>query len=406
MILMALLASFSLQAWAKPEVRVRVQRAKQAIEVTGFGLRITPPGGLLAVSLTDGGFTKARITRNARGQWLVKWQDNPETLKYDSQSLSVRGQMLRLGVEPVPYDLEVRANAKRGMDAIARLDIDSYLAGVLPSEMPAEWPIEALKAQAVAARSFALRTAYERRNKHFDLDSTIMDQVYKFLNEAKDHPEWKVKIAKAISETNGEVLRDDNRRILKAFYSADCGCQTEDPKFVWGKVDALQSVIDPTCGQRKPKTWNLNLSKVKVRERLVAALNLPTDSTLRALQVAGKTPSGRVAQVVASMDSGEKRAQKFFLTSQEFRKIFGFEKIRSTDFKLKWLGNNLQINGTGMGHAVGLCQTGAKVLAENGMSYGDILKLYYPRVKLTRDKPSKPAIPRRNTVDQRSGAPA
>jgi stage II sporulation protein D len=143
--------------------------------------------------------------------------------------------MLRLGVDPVPYNLELHENAKNGVDVIARLDLEAYLLGVLPSEMPAAWPLESLKAQAVAARSFVLRKAYERRNQAYDVDSTIIDQVYKFLHEAENHPEWSLKVQRAVRETRGEVLVDHRRRILKAFYSADCGCTTEDPKFVWGK---------------------------------------------------------------------------------------------------------------------------------------------------------------------------
>jgi SpoIID/LytB domain protein len=391
----------SSQASAAPaaEIRVRVQRAKGIIEVSGFGLRIAPPGNIVAVVLPDPAMSKARISRTKNGTWVVKWQNKTES-RFDSPNITVRGQMLRLGIEPVPHDLELIPNPKSGLDAVASLGLETYLAGVLPSEMPASWPMEALKAQAVAARSFALRTAYDRRNKHYDVDSTIMDQVYKFLNEAQQHPEWKDKIARAIDQTRGQILKDDRQQILKAFYSADCGCQTEDPKFVWGKVESLQSVKDPTCGTRKTRQWDHSLSKIEVREKLVQALSLPEDTTLRTLQIAGKTPTGRVANLVASLDVNGK-SQKFMMNSQEFRRIFGFEKIRSTDFRLRWLGSKMQIMGSGMGHAVGLCQTGAKALAETGMSYEDILKLYYPKVNLYRGKPSKPASRHQSSADQR-----
>lgn len=405
----ALLATLTIAAGtanAAPtvEIRVRVQRQQPSLDVAGFSLRIAPPGKFLAISLPDSQLTKAKVSRNKQGAWIVRWPDGKKEI-FESPNLAIRGQLLRLGLEAVPYDLEVLPNPEKGMDVVARLDLESYLAGVLPSEMPASWPLEALKAQAVAARSFVLRTAYDRRNKYYDVDSTIMDQVYKFLHEAKDHPEWKDKISRAISETRGEILRDDRQRIVKAFYSADCGCQTEDPKFVWGQVEALQSVKDPTCGLRKTRQWDLTLSKVEVREKLVAALELPADSTLRTVQVAGKTPSGRVADVVATIDVNGK-SQQFMFNAQEFRRIFGFEKVRSTDFRLRWLGNSMQIAGSGMGHAVGLCQTGAKALAETGMGYQDILKLYYPRVKLYRGKPSKPASRHQSSVAPRFQEPA
>lgn len=393
------------QAAAPPsEIRVRVQKEKPALEISGFGLRIAPPGSLIAVSLPEMGMGKARISRSKKGQWIVKWPATKESFKFDSPTLAVRGQMIRLGIEPVPYDLEVIRNPKAGMDVVARLDLETYLAGVLPSEMPAAWPLEALKAQAVAARSFVLRTAYERRNRYYDVDSTVMDQVYKFLNEAKEHPGWKEKIARAIDETRGQLLKDPRGRIVKAYYSADCGCQTEDPKFVWGKSEKnIQSVKDPTCGSRKTRQWELNLSKIEMREKLVAALELPQETSLGTLQVAGKTPSGRVAKVVATLGVNGKSKQ-FIMNSQEFRKAVGFDKIRSTDFKFKWAGDRLHIIGSGMGHAVGLCQTGAKALAEAGMNYENILNLYYPKVKLyhpKRDEPGKRATRRQSSVGRR-----
>jgi stage II sporulation protein D len=316
----------------------------------------------------------------------VRWDGRTGTEKIHADNLSVRGQLLRVGPEPVPYDLEVFSNPKEGLDLIARLDLESYLAGVLPSEMPLSWPIEALKAQAVAARSFVLRTAYERRNKHFDVDSTIMDQVYKFLSSLKQNPELKDRVNKVVRETKGEILLDRKNRVLKAFYSADCGCTTEDPKFVWGKIDSFESVKDPTCGQRKTVQWNITMSKKEVRKKLLAALELPEASNLRTIQIGGRTPSGRVAEVVAALEI-DGQTHNFAMNAQEFRKIMGFEKIRSSDFSLRWLGRQMKIEGSGLGHGVGLCQTGAKGLAIEGMNYREILKLYYPKAKLLTRNP-------------------
>jgi stage II sporulation protein D len=75
------------------------------------------------------------------------------------------------------------------------------------------------------------------------------------------------------------------------------------------------------------------------------------------------------------------------MNAQEFRKIMGFEKIRSSDFSLRWLGRQMKIEGSGLGHGVGLCQTGAKGLAIEGMNYREILKLYYPKAKLLTRNP-------------------
>lgn len=363
------------------EIRVRLKKHLQQIEITGTNLNISPPSAFIE-SEAHPGFHRAKITRRANGYWIVKWDHIEAPSKISSERLWVRGQLLRVGLEPAPYDLEILKSATRGLDVIARLDLETYIEGVLPAEMPVSWPIEALKAQAVSARSFVLRQAWERRNKDYDVESTVFDQMYRFVDGLK-HPEWTEKLRQAVNETRGEILLDRRRHVLKAFYSADCGCQTEDPKFVWGKLDSYESVKDPSCQFRSPTRWSFNLDREEVRNKLLAALKLPDDSSLRALHIGGRTPSGRVARVVAAVDiDGSSRS--FTISSQEFRKIFGFEKIQSTDFKINWLGKQLQIDGEGSGHGVGLCQTGAKTFAEGGSDYRTILKTYYPKANLTK----------------------
>jgi stage II sporulation protein D len=132
---------------------------------------------------------------------------------------------------------------------------------------------------------------------------------------------------------------------------------------------------------RPAQNWQMILNRSEVRSRLIAALKLPGSATLKTLHIGGRTPSGRVSAVIAAMEvDGKSRSMQ--LNSQDFRRIFGFNRIRSTDFTVRWLGEQLEIDGTGIGHGVGMCQTGAKSLAIEGRSYRDILKLYYPKAQL------------------------
>ena len=379
----ALLVGFAASA-TQVEVRVRLQHAQESIEVSGLAMQIGRAGDPVGASFSNG-VEHATIRHLPSGVWLIKSGHARTWAPVHAESLAVRGQMLRLGITPAPYDLELFPNLKHGIDVVSRMDLETYLGGVLPSEMPAAWHIEALKAQAVAARSFVMRTAFERRSRHYDVDSTIFDQVYKFYSEVKEHPEWGEKVTRALKETRGEVLVDSGRRILKAFYSADCGCQTEDPKFVWGKTGAFASVKDPSCGSLSPRTWKLSLERKEVREKLIAALGLPAGSGLRTVNIGARSPSGRVAEVVASFDIDGK-SRNVELKSQDFRRIIGFERVRSTDFHLRWMSDLLEINGQGIGHGVGLCQRGAHALAGQGRTYRDILKLYYPKAKLVSPK--------------------
>lgn len=369
--------------WAGPQtmdVRVRVRRELRTVEVSGLGLRIARPGAALNVVASEGPM-HARVSYTDNDLWLVEW-DGGETQTISSETLKMRGQLLRVGRHPVPYDLELIATPARKIDVIARMDLEAYLMGVLPAEMPISWPLEALKAQAVAARSFVLRNAFERRERHFDVDSTIIDQVYKFLDESEHRPSLRAKLARAVQETRGEVLLDQRQRIIKAFYSADCGCQTEDPRFVWGRASGLTSVREPAaCNVRPSSTWTLTLKRSDVRATLIAGLGLPAHTSLRALNIAGLTPSGRVADLIASVRVNG-QTETVNLNAQEFRRLFGFSKLRSTDFRLNWLADTLVIRGQGNGHGVGLCQTGARALAERKASYREILKHYYPEARL------------------------
>jgi stage II sporulation protein D len=364
------------------EVRVRLKRGRHEVGLTGYDLRVSPPSAFLETDPLSG-FHRARVTWRPPGIWIVKIDHQRKPIRVQSERLWVRGNLIRLGLEPAPYDIELVPNSSQtAIDVVARLDMDDYIAGVLPAEMPASWPLEALKAQAVAARSFVLRQAHERRDKDFDVESTIFDQAYKFVDEVK-FPGLSAKVKRAVEETKGEVLMEAGDRILKAFYSADCGCQSEDPRFVWGKVDAFESVKDPTCLDRRPTVWTINLDRGEVRRKLLAALSLPEDSSLKTLHIGGRTPSGRVSRVVAAVDVGG-QTQSVALNSQEFRRIFGFQRIQSTDFSLRWLADQLEITGRGSGHGVGLCQRGAKSLSQQGLGYQEILKVYYPRARLGR----------------------
>lgn len=367
-------------SWAKPrtEVRLRLKRQLSSVNLSGFAMQIAPPSGYIHAA-TDEGLTRVRVSLKSPSVWQVEWASG-RVQTFETHRLSVQSQMLRLNTEPVPYEVEL-TEGEKGIDVVTRLDLDSYLAGVLPAEMPLSWPLEALKAQTVAARSYVLKTMYERRDQDFDVDSTIIDQVYKFSHDESMRADWKEKLNQAIEQTRGEVLTDDNGRILKAFYHADCGCQTEDPKFVWGESKSFVSVRDPTCGKRKTYQWSLSLAWQEVQNKLKDYFTLPTGVRLSDLSVASRTPSGRVALLAANFNLGGKEKVSYTINAQNFRKIFGFQKVASSNFTMHKGLNRFQLDGQGLGHGVGLCQWGAKALAKSGADYRAILKSFYPKAK-------------------------
>ena len=367
------------------EVRVRLKRSLTSVAIEGLGVRVTPPTRFLTVAVPPMGPARAVIRAPERGRWVVEYDNRPSE-EIVSERLWVKGRMMRLGRDAAPFDLELYQRPSGVIDVIAHLDVDSYLTGVLPAEMPLTWPLEALKAQAVAARSFAWTLARERRSWHYDVDSTITDQVYRFADvtrAAGAHASWATKLERAVRETRGEVLTDARGHVMKAYYSADCGCVTEDPRYVWGHQEGFESVRDPTCAKRRPRPWHHHLARAEVVKRLSKGLKLEPGTTLESLLVGGLTPSGRVANVVALVKTPAGRTRRV-LTVTEFRRVFGFRQIQSSEFSLAWMGEELKISGVGRGHGVGMCQTGARAMAEGGSTYRAILKQYYPQAAIGR----------------------
>lgn len=358
------------------ELRVRVKKAQELVAISGVSVDVRAGDAHWSTS----GKVDLKI-RWRRGQFSIQNGDSPISALLGGESVTLRGAFLQLEGKRIANEVRL-IKRPRGMDVIIILPIEEYLAGVVPAEMPLSWPSEALKAQAIAARSFALQMAAVRKHRSFDLDSTIADQVHRFHEDMDLKPEKKEKLKRVISETSGKILLDESDRVLRAFYSADCGCKTEDPKYVWGKMDSVTSIDDPSCAFRRPKAWTLSVDRMELRRRLFAAMDLPKDASIKAVHVGSRSPSGRVSTVIAAVEvNGHTESRT--LTSQDFRRLVGFDKVRSTDFSMKWMGDELVIEGQGIGHGVGLCQTGARTLARNGASYMDILKVYYPRAKIS-----------------------
>lgn len=248
-------------------------------------------------------------------------------------------------------------------DLISVFDFNRYLAGVVSGEVPGSWPLEALKAQAVVARSFALARINERQQKNFHLDSDQSDQVYNAKITAKS--------IQAVYETDGVILLTDTDRVLKAFYHADCGGQTVRASDVWGnKTFDGGTAADPWCAGRESNKWQFQVSK----ESFLSALAVMAERSL-------STPQSTLnfenkAQLLEIGDS--------LFSVQKLRQLFGFSNIRSTISRIDFTGDSVQISGQGYGHGAGLCQWGTLAQVKLGKSYEDVLRHYYPKAKIAR----------------------
>ena len=251
--------------------------------------------------------------------------------------------------------------------------VEDYLPGVLGKEMGKTWPIEALKAQSIAARSYALHKRKKSTHPHYDIFSSVQDQVY-----GGQSSESKV-IRKAVKATQGIVLVFKNR-LLQAFYHSSCGGETNVPLDVWGKKHpAYRSVFCPahsTYSNKKEWVYRTNLHHLEYQLRKHAVL---PKSFLRLAKLSKlkKTPNKLLLADVSG--------KKLFISSSKLRSSIGFDQIRSSKFAIhREEKETLSFYGRGYGHAVGMCQYGAKAMALNKKSYESILYHYYPLASLRK----------------------
>lgn len=236
------------------------------------------------------------------------------------------------------------------------LDLEAYLYGVLGGEMPSSWPQEALKAQAVAARSYALYQRQRHRSEAYDVDSTTAHQVYKGL--AAEVPSTLA----AVNATQGQVLTYSGQ-VIEAVFHASSGGQTENVEDVWQRpVPYLRSVAD--FDQQAPMFhWSQTFSISQFGQRI------PGLGQLLGVVNQRRTPQGRVM----AMELRGSQASRT-LTGTELRQALG---LRSNLFTLTLQGNQVRVEGRGYGHGLGLSQWGARGLALQGYNYQQILAHYY-----------------------------
>lgn len=254
---------------------------------------------------------------------------------------------------------------KRGssLTVINIAPVEEYLRGVLPKEMIQSWHIEALKAQAVAARTFVLKNREKHKHDGYELCATTHCQVYNGV-------ETFATTDRAVTETRGEVLFHGGRTVDAPFH-ADSGGMTESAANVWGgNVAHLQAIAEEI---KFTQAWTVKFSVYDFSSRMGAAFGSLQKFILSPLTIgksaADRSSSGRVkfAQIVGS----KKTVQ---MKGDEMRRKFS---LPSTLFNVKIVGNEVIFEGYGKGHGVGLSQYGAKFYAEKGWTYDKILAHYY-----------------------------
>jgi stage II sporulation protein D len=274
-------------------------------------------------------------------------------------------------IDSLPYrgDIEISlCKQTNRIKVINVVDVEEYLYGVVKCEMPTTFPLEALKAQAIIARTFALANIKKHYVDKYHLCNGVCCQVYKGVSaESKITNE-------AVDETKDLVLTYDSH-IARVYYHSSCGGRTTSNSAAWGctYLPYLRGRKCPFC--RHPQNsqyWSYRIAKQKIQ-------NMLNIGDITGVSVIKRDVSGRVIRLALYHTGG-----KTTIYANRLRELIGYDKIKSTNFTISNHKQFLVFKGRGKGHGVGLCQWGARGMAEMGYNFKEILGFYYPGVYLQR----------------------
>jgi stage II sporulation protein D len=342
---------------AIPDEMIRIAIVKNATEilVDGDGILAMRENGK-AVALTP----PVRISRY-RDTVVVDGAAYNKLVFTAPQAIFVNGKPYRGVAEVIPSD--------KGLLVVNELPLETYLVGLINCEISSTWPIEAVKAQAVIARTYAMHRKEARKKALYHMDSTVIDQVYEgcLIEDSRAR--------RAVSDTAGEILTH-NGTVIQAYYHSNCGGKTESAANVWGaSLPYLKGVECEYCLVNPSTVWEQRISLRDIEDRFRAAgFKISGVSDIRTGMMNNR---GRLKHIVVVSPRGN-----ITVTGDQFRKVVGYGVIKSTNLKVKVSNGEAIFNGLGNGHGVGLCQWGAKQRALDGFTYSEILSYYYPGTEI------------------------
>ncbi len=260
------------------------------------------------------------------------------------------------------------------------LPLEEYVTGVLAAESSTENKIEALKAQAVVVRTFALKNRGRHADDGFDFCTTTHCERYAFVGEGGERPSSNAAgIDAAVTETRGEVLLDARGQLVDSYFGVACGGMTANVQSLWGVTDApgyLRGVRDDYCATMPHHHWTDIIPAQRLLKALRSDPRTDIGARLTDVIVTRRDVTGRAEMITLE---GEKRKM---VRGWDFKLIIGrslgWNMLKSSRFTVARAGTNYVFRGGGFGHGLGLCQEGAHVMAERGSNYRQIVGKYFP----------------------------
>lgn len=278
---------------------------------------------------------------------------------------------IRVGGREYRGVIEVRLDRHGLLQVINDLDIEDYLMGVVSEEIPHDWELDAVKAQAVASRTYAI---YQKRlagRRPYHITATVNTQVYGGRRSEREST------TRAVRETRGLVIVYKGKAI-PAFYHSSCGGQTEDASQLWNIDAPYLKGVDCSCQEiSKYGAWERRFNIKDIMSALGGIGIQARD--INSIEIGRITKAGRVKDLYIRHGEGVTS-----VSAERLRSALGYGAIPSVFFELSLSNGEFVLSGRGMGHGVGLCQWGARDMARRGHDFLSILGHYYPGTETAR----------------------
>lgn len=269
---------------------------------------------------------------------------------------------------------------------IERVPLEKYIVSVVASEMPVDFEIEALKAQAIAARTYVVNHLLRHESdEEFVITDSTDHQVYKNEDELKvqwgNDYQWKMeKIQKAVKETQNEIITYDSEPITPTFFSMSNG-YTEAAENYWGTALPYLKSVESKWEVNHPKFTEQYIFTI---DEISEKLNIPLSSNQTVPIQIKRTESNRVDEISFAGHS---------FSGRDVREKL---QLRSNDFNIQQKNNHLIFTTKGYGHGVGMSQYGANGMAQEGKNYREILTHYYQGIEISTINDAAPALVAKN----------
>ena len=350
-----------------PQVRVAILQDKENFNLSVHGPFVLK-NGVTGVVLEKFPFIyDANIHLASQGIAIAAQPYSNNSLMLEPQ----KGSTVYVNQHPFRGKISILRTWDDRLMVVNTIDIEQYVKGVLYHEISHRWPLEAIKAQAVAARTYALYSKGFSSKREFDVTSDIYSQVY----GGKNAERFRTNLA--VDVTEGMILAYKGK-LLPSYFHASCGGKTEDAANLWDvSLPPLKGIVCPYCADSPHFKWRGNFRLKDIQE----ALNQKghhVEGLIKDIAILTRNKSGRVEKLRITTREGN----EIFVSGKEFRDAIGPNEVKSSNFEIVMKGYFMDLAGYGWGHGVGLCQWGAYGMARHGKEFKEILQFYYPGAEL------------------------